>query len=98
MKNSKLNKEQKEKWLSVISNDTMSSEESGPEDVIIVHSLPWRSQYVNKMFAKIDRYIHCKKSPQALRQMKDRSDGSQSKRPVPRDKFPQWVFDRSIDE
>ena len=49
MKNSKLNKEQKEKWLSVISNDTMSSEESGPEDVITVHSLPWRSQYVNKM-------------------------------------------------
>ena len=94
MKNSKLTREQKDKWLGVVSNDTMSSEESGPDDDIIVHSLPWRSRYVNKMFSKIDRYIASKKSPQALRQMKSRKLGTPSERPVPDvDKYPQWVIE-----
>jgi len=56
MKNSKFNEQQKDKWLSIITNDMMSSEESGPDDSIIVHPLPWRSQHVDNMFEKVDRY------------------------------------------
>lgn len=82
-KNSKLTAEQKKKWLSVITNDTMSSEESGPDDSIVVHPLIWRSRYVNKMFERIDQYNQQKKSPQAIRQMKSRQIGEASSRSVP---------------
>ena len=71
-------------------NDMMPSEESGPDETIVVHSLPWRSQYVNRMFAN---YTHSKKSLQALRQMKNRTEGSQSDQSAPHGKFPQWVFE-----
>lgn len=91
--NGKLNQQQKDKWLSVITNDTMSSEESGPDDTIIVHSLPWRTQYVSKMFEKIDQYTLSKKSSQAVRQMKSRTIGVVSSRPAPTaGKFPQWAI------
>ena len=39
MKNAKLNEEQQKKWLSVVTNDMMSSEDSGPD---VVHPIPWR--------------------------------------------------------
>ena len=83
MKNKKLNDDQKVKWLTVMKNEYMSSEESGPEDTIIVHPLPWRTAYVNKMFEKIDAYVGAKKSSQAKRQMKKRVVGDLSTRPVP---------------
>lgn len=44
LKNSKLNEDQKKKWTTVITNDFMSSEESGEDDTIVVHPLPWRSE------------------------------------------------------
>lgn len=94
--NSKLTQQQKNKWLAVIANDIMSSEESGPDDdSILVHSLPWRTQYVTKMFGKIDQYTRSKKSPQALRQMKKRVIGATSNRPrpVPIEKFPEWAVE-----
>ena len=50
----------------------MSSEESGLEDeepVIILHPLPWRSNYCTKMFDKIDAYVLKRTSDQAKRQM-----------------------------
>ena len=74
----------------------MSSEESGLDDTIIVHPLPWRSQYVGKMFTRIDQYTQSKKSPQALRQMKSRAMGAQSNRPRPDpiDKFPSWAINK----
>ena len=71
----------------------MSSEESGEEDSIIVHPLPWRSEYVNKMFSRIDEYCNKKKSPQALRQMKTRIAGIPSSRPKPVDTLGiSWAF------
>ena len=47
-KHPRLTEEQKKKWLSVITNDFMSSEESGTEDENVIHPLAWRSKYVNK--------------------------------------------------
>jgi aspartate carbamoyltransferase catalytic subunit len=46
LKNGRLNEEQKAKWLKGMDNVYMSSEESGGEDTIIVHPLPWRTKYV----------------------------------------------------
>lgn len=83
LKNSKLTEDQKKKWLLVITNDYMSSEESGEDDSIIIHPLPWHSEYVTKMFKKIDAYFENKKSPQAKRQMKRRVYGMTSSRPQP---------------
>ena len=63
MKNAKLNEEQWKKWLS---NDIMSSEDSGPDDnTIVVYPIPWRKEYVTKMFSAIDRYTQHKKTSQA---------------------------------
>ena len=71
----------------------MSSEESGEEDSIIVHPLQWRSEYVNRMFAKINAYSHSMKSDQARRQMKTRINGSFSSRPQPNDTdVPPWAL------
>ena len=61
----------------------MSSEESGGEDTIIIHPLPWRTEYVNQMFQRIDSYCFSKKSPQAKRQTRKRSVGPSSTRPKP---------------
>ena len=89
-KHPRLTEEQKKKWLGVITNDFMSSEESGTEDDNVIHPLAWRSKYVNTMFSKIDEYIERKKSPQARRQMKKRVSGSQSVRQQPL-QFPDWA-------
>lgn len=90
-KNSKFTEDQRNKWLKVATNDYMSSEESGEDDCIIVHPLPWRSSYVDKMFSKIDTYCKSKKSPQALRQMKERRIGSPSDRRKPESDLPAWA-------
>lgn len=89
-KNSRLTKEQKKKWLAVITKEFVSSEESGGEDEIIVHPLSWRSKYVSSMFTKIDTSIERKKSPQARRQMKRRTTGASSARPEPLN-APDWA-------
>ncbi len=74
----------------MVTNEMMSSEDSGEDDTIVVHPLPWRSDYVSSMFRKIDDYCHAKKSPQARRQMKSRIVGSRSNRVAPPD-LPQWA-------
>ena len=89
MKNSKLSEESHQKLLSIMTNDFMSSEESGDDDTIVVHPLTWRSQYVKVMFQRIDAYNKNAKSPQARRQMKQQSNGSASSRVTPPD-APEW--------
>ena len=69
----------------------MSSEESGDDDCMVVHPLPWRSEYVKKMFLKIDTYVMNKKSSQAKRQMKHRKVGAISDRAQPGD-APDWAI------
>ena len=83
LKNTRLSEEQKAKWLKVMQNEYMSSEESGDDDTIVVHPIGWRSEYVNKMFQRIDAYCSSKKSSQARRQTKKRVTGSISSRPKP---------------
>ena len=90
MINSKLTEKQRTKWLAVVKNELMSSEESDDDDVIVVHPLPWRSEYVDKMFKKIDEYCFSNKSPQGKRQTK-RITGSPS-RPTPACMEPVWAF------
>ena len=92
MMNNKLTEEQRTKWLAVVKNELISSEESDEDDTIIVHPLPWRSEYVNRMFQKIDKYCFSKKSPQAKRQMKKRMTGSPSSREMPVTMDPVWAF------
>ena len=69
----------------------MSSEESGDDDFIVVHQLPWRSNYVSKMFSKVDAYVINRKSSQAKRQMKIRKVGGTSTRTQPLD-APDWAI------
>ncbi|CAI8017551.1 hypothetical protein GBAR_LOCUS10650 [Geodia barretti] len=90
LKNSKFTEEQRKKWLGVMKRDYMSSEESGDDDFIVLHRLPWRSDYVTKMFSKIDAYVISKKSSQAKRQMKLRRLGVPSTRPKPQN-APDWT-------
>ena len=85
-----MTKDQQEKWLSVTSINFMSSEESGEDDEIIVHPLPWRADYVNQMFDRIDEFRVSQKSPQARRQMKQRKIGPPSERSQP-DGIPEWA-------
>ena len=89
-KNSKLTPEQRTKWLSIAKKEYMSSEESGEDDCMVVHPLPWRSEYVNKMFNKIDLFVTNKKSSQAKRQMRQRKFGAISERGQPGD-APDWA-------
>ena len=83
--NGRLSEDQRAKWLKVMDNVYMSSEESGEDDTMLVHPLPWRTECVNQMFKRIDAYSSSKKSPQAKRQMKKRAIGENSTRPKPSD-------------
>ena len=84
MQNSKLTEAARQKWLNVMTNDMMSSEESGEEGTLVIHRPRWRSEYVLSMFGKIDDYCRARKSPQARRQMKNRSVvGVESSHPAP---------------
>ena len=76
----------------MVKKEYMSSEESGDEDYITVHPLPWRSEYVSRIFNKIDAHIMSKKSCQARRQMKERKVGSSSTRPPPNSGAPDWAL------
>ena len=71
----------------------MSSEESGEEldenedlkPVLYIHSLPWRSSKVNKLFSVLDSQIVKGKSKCALSQTYTRVTGDISDRPKPSD-------------
>ena len=86
----------REKWLSVLNMEFMSSEESAAEEdeeVIIVHPLPWRSARFDTILRSLDDLIHKEKSPQARRQTKKRVVGLASFRPKPISKeIPSWAF------
>ncbi len=79
---------QHKKWLSIMTNEFISSEESENE-TMLVHSLP---DYVNRMFKGIDNHCVQKKSPQAKRQMKPRVVGSISTRSRPGGDVPAWAL------
>ena len=80
-------------YKEVVIMSFMSSEESGeevdengdPKPVLYVHSLPWRSSKVNKLFSVLDSQIEKKKSKRALSQTYARFEGNVSERPKPSD-------------
>lgn len=82
---------EKEKWSKVFISELHSSEESGEEDVIIVKTLPWRSDRVTQMFHQLDEKVQEGKSSQAKRQKKRRVVGvNNSTRPKPSG-LPKWA-------
>ena len=70
--------------------EIMSSEESGQEDVIIVHPLPWLSESVAKVKSSLDQQIVASNTPQSRRQTKKRLVGCSSNRSVV-DNLPAWA-------
>ena len=93
-KNVRLPAEAKAKWMRVMRNDIMSSEDSDDEDVNTVRPLPWRSAYVDKMFNRIDVFCDGSKSAQARRQMKQRIVGEPSDRSEP-EGLPDWAVKKT---
>ena len=89
----------KDKWKKIFVPDIVSSEESdsGNEDNIVVKSLAWRSERVNKMFHLLDEEIEKGKTTQARRQKRQRVIGTEaSTRQAPTD-FPDWAVHVAID-
>jgi len=77
----------------------MSSEESDVDDqgkeFLIVHQIPWLSDTVNAFKYQLDAKALKLKSPQSIRQMKDRIEGSPSSRPPPAPGcYPDWIFNQ----
>ena len=75
----------------------MSSEESeveGDEQVIVVKSLPWRSDTVNEVIKRLDHKIMEERSSQARRQAKRQEySGQPSSRVKPMSgDLPKWLF------
>ena len=98
-KSTKLTKEQKQKWMKVMSNEYMSSEESDNDNCerVIIHPLPWRSEVIDRMFQKIDDHLSANKSSQAKRQTKERTVGVVSNRKCPNgEHVPSWAISNAI--
>ena len=71
--------DEKEKWMSVIKLEIMSSDESGEDDeIIMVHPLPWLSAEVVAFKQQLDEQLNKEKRPQAHHQMKPRVVGAPS--------------------
>ena len=66
---------ERQKWLSIMKKELMSSEESeidGDNEVIKVKTLAWRSDHVNRMIKLVDDRILDSRSALARRLMKPR--------------------------
>lgn len=87
--NPKLTEDQKKKWLSVITLDFMSSEESDSERREC-SAPPHMEEQVCQQNVWDHRAFVEKKSPQARRQMKKHITGSNSLRPEPLE-CPEWA-------
>ena len=78
----------------------MSSEESGQEgdEVILVKTLPWRSDQVNKLLKQLDQKISAERTPQVRRQVIRRVIASEpSSRSVPDEEtLPCWLFSERL--
>ena len=82
-------------WTKVLIPEMMSSEESDmdEEEVLKVHTYPWRSSKVSRMFKQLDIVALKDKTPQSRRQRKRRTVGECSGRERPTEhNLPNWVF------
>ena len=90
--------ERLKKWMSVMVNDFMSSEESCEEDMFVIRPLPWRSFKVNEFFGRLDMTSQTLRSCQSQKMRKKRDSGEPSERPCPIAKYGKpllWAFSRA---
>ena len=86
-----------DRWLSAMKMEFMSSEESGQEgdeEVIIVKTMPWRSDQVNRLIKQLDQKTQGERSSKARRQVIPRvflGDPSSRIKPVD-DSLPSWLL------
>ena len=88
---------QHERWKPAFHVDMMSSEDSatkGDEEVIMVKTLPWRSDQVNQMMKRLDDKIHSEKSAQAKHRVASLSASSSRSKPASGN-FPAWLLGTS---
>ena len=88
---------QRERWLSAMRMDMMSSEQSGEEGdepVVLVKPLLWRGEQVNKFFKQLDQKIAAERTPQARRQLMRRVVASEpsARTPPVEGNLPPWLF------
>ena len=86
----------KKKWMTVITSEFMSSEESDSDGggCLFKKELPWRSRKVSNFFAELDAFVDESKSKVAKRQTRQRVlNGEPSSRSIPSGKqFPSWAL------
>ena len=95
MNKSSLEPKIKDKWKSVMTTETMSSEESdGEDDIIVIKPLSWPKDRVTRFFHQLDEKNLELKSPQARRQRRNRiMSHTSSERPKPdAPTYPPWCF------
>ena len=70
---------EKDKWGKVLVAETMSSEESDPEneEIITVKPLPWRAERVSAFLHRLDSKVETSKTSQAKRQRKRRVESTE---------------------
>ena len=91
--------ERLKKWMNVMVNDFMSSEESCEEDdTFVIRPLPWRSFKVNEFFGRLDTTSKTHRSSQSQKMRNGREPGEPSERPCPITKYGKsllWAFSRA---
>ncbi len=93
--------EQLKKWLNVVVDDFMSSEDSCEDDdaTFFVRPLPWTSLKVNDFFGRLDTTSQNHRSTQSRKMRNKRQIGEPSERPCPIDKYSKtllWAFGRAF--
>lgn len=86
------------KWMSVMVDDFMSTEESGDDDErFIVRPLRWRSLKVKDFFGRLDVMAQSRRSSQSRKMRNERTIGEPSNRPCPITRYSKsllWAFSK----
>ena len=88
---------QRERWLSAMQREVMSSEESEVEagdEIVVVKKFPWRSDQLYTLIKRVDAKVAIDHTPQATQQTKKRIYRGVSTRPQPtiNENMPAWLF------
>ena len=81
--------------ISMMSSEESNVDGSYQEEVLCVHSIPWRASRVNSMFTRLDEGSRKAKSPKARRQMKQQVGGDTARALPVTDTIPNGHFPRS---
>ncbi len=88
------------KWMTVMEDDFMSTEESCEDDntAFTIRPLTWRSLEVNDFFGRLDTAAKNRRSSQSRKMRYERHTGEPSQRPCPVSKYGKsllWAFSRA---